>query len=229
MNSHTKKEFLSYLDKLHKNTDYPKIRDSKVRQDILSRLEKACDIVDLSFAELLNGLDFKPNDLTIEALESFLAQLRAIFWLRDFGFSEIAPLKAKKKTEQADFKSKYKNRNSTIEVFCLTQKHGQQRDPHLGVFVNFDPNFKGSKFGRDFMTVAQRKKEQLDSSPADIKVLLCVVNSEPMVALNTKEDFDRHAKLLYGKLSWGRGYYIGILTDAKPNGISSDTIFPKLG
>ena len=101
------------------------------------------------------------------------------------------------------------------------------KDHSLNVYKNFDPQFNGSKLGRDFASKAKNKKEQLDSSSADMKILLCVVNSQPMIALNTKEEWDGHARLLCENLSWGSGYYVGILTGVKPNGVSSDTIFSK--
>lgn len=226
--STSKDELMSYLNKLFDKTKDNRLADDKVGSRIVEMMSEACEITKLSFSNLLQRLDFRPNNLSIEALESFLAELRSIFWLRDFGFVSIEPLQAMKKSVRPDFTAKYGNRTCCIEVFCLTQTHGQRKDSKLGVYVNFDPQFIGSKFGRDFTTAAQEKKNQLDSVSADIKVLLCVVNSESMVALNTREKWDQHAKLLYENLSWKKNYYIGILTGAKPNGISSDAIFPKL-
>ncbi len=223
MNEFSEDKLIKYLDDVHRITLDSRLINESVRSDILKRVKDACEITNLSFSDLLERLDFRPNDLSIETLESFLAELRSIFWLRDLDFSEIAPLKAKKRTVHPDFKAKHKNKTCVVEVFCLTQKYGQQRDPDFGVFVNLDPNFDGSKFGRDFMTVAQRKKTQLDSNKADVKVLLCVVNSDPVVALNTKNDFDKHAKFLYEKLGWGNGYYVGILT-----GEDSGIVYPKI-
>lgn len=221
MNEFSEDKLKEYLMNVRKATLDERLNDSAI-DNILKRVRGGSEITGLSFSELLQKLDFKKNDLSIEALESFLAELRAIFWLRDLNFSEITPLKAKKKTARPDFTAMCGSKIAAIEVFCLTQKHGQQRDDSLGVFKNFDPQFQGSKFGRDFMTVAQQKKGQLDSVSANIKVLLCVVNSESMVALNTEENWKKHAKLLYEKLSWGRGYYIGILAG------SDATIYPKL-
>ena len=218
----------SYLDKLYKVTNDDRLVDKKVRLKIWNKLQKASKITGLSLSELLARIRFKQNDLRIEAMESFLAELRAIFWLRNFGFSKITLIKAKKKTKYPDFEAQFGEKKCAIEVFCLTEKHGQKPDPDLGVYVNFNPQWEGSKFGRDFIASAQRKKEQLDSVNTDIKVLLCVVNSEIMVNANTKEGWEKNAKFLYEKLSWGRGYYIGILTGASVNGKLTDIIYPKL-
>ncbi|MDP3769806.1 MAG: hypothetical protein U1A25_02040 [Candidatus Sungbacteria bacterium] len=218
----TKKDVLMYLDKIYKKTQDQRLNDEKVRSQILSKINEACQITNLSFSNILQRLDFKPNDLTIEALESFLAELRSIFWLQDFGFTNIVPLQAKKNSQQPDFTAKHQDKTCAVEVFCLTQAHEQQRDSALNVYVNFDPQFEGSKFGRDFMSKAGQKKTQLDFSNADIRVLLCVINSSPAVALNAEADMNKHAKFLREKLGWGVGYYIGVLAG------EDSAIYPKL-
>lgn len=207
----TEKDMLLYLDKIYGKTQDQRLNDERVRSQILDKINKARQIVNLSFSDILKQLDFKPDNPTIEALESFLAELRSIFWLQDFGFMKIKPLQARKKSSQPDFTAKHGNKTCAIEVFCLTQAHEQQRDPTLNVYVNFDPQFNGSKLGRDFMSVTDNKKKQLDAIVADIKILLCVINSSPVVALNTNDDMIRHAEFLCKKLGWGVGYYVGIL------------------
>lgn len=220
--------FLSYLDTIHRKTNDSRLIDSAVRSKILNLMEDACKITSLSFSDLLQKIDHKPNDITIEALEAFLAELRAIFWLNDFGFTNIKPLKARKNSQQPDFTAKYQNKMVVAEVFCTTEAHEQQKDPYLNVYTNFDPGFEGSKFERDFITKANSKKKQLDSIDSKIKILLCVVNSQPMVSLNTKTNWEKHVKLLYAKLDWGNNYHIGIVTGANVNGISSNIIYPKI-
>lgn len=217
-----------YLDNLYLKTKDARLAGPEVKVRILKQINDAREIADLSFSDLLQRLDFKPNDLTIEALEAFLAELRSIFWLRDFGFTDITPLQARNASAQPDFTAKYGGKICAVEVFCLTQVHEQQKDPTLNVYVNFDPGFNGSKFGRDFRNKAQQKKVQLDSCVADIKILLCVVNSTPMISLNTKDEFNSHLELLHKQLNWGDGYYFGLLTGVYVNGIASNAIFPKL-
>jgi len=221
---YTNNDVLSYLSELYKETKDTTLAD---QTEIIKLIKKGSIITNLSVSDLLAGLDFKPKDLTIEALEAFRAELRSIFWLKDFGFIDIQPLQAGKKSSP-DFTAKYKNNTCAIEVFCLTQAHGQQKDSSLGVYKNFDPQFEGSKFGRDFISKAADKKKQLESSNAEIKVLLCVINSDSIIRLNTSEEMQSHAKFLYNQLNWENGYYVGILTGAVSNGIPSDTIYPKI-
>jgi hypothetical protein len=222
-----KNDLLAYLDNLYLKTKDVRLANSKIRSDILEKMNKACKICSLSFSDLLQKLDFKPKDLTIEALEAFLAELRSIFWLRDFGFSDIAPFQAGK-FPQPDFIAKFIDKTCAIEVFCLTEAHEQQKDSELGVYKNFDPQFDDSKFGRDFISKANNdKKKQLDSTKADLKILLCVINSTPIVALNTKENFSSHMELLFNKLNWGNTYYLGFLA-GETNGVLCNTIYPKL-
>jgi len=217
-----------YLNNLFNKTRDNRLTDKKVRTKIIELIKKGSEITNLTVPNLLLRLDLKLNDLTIEALEAFLAELRSIFWLQDFKFTDIQPLSAGKKVAP-DFTAKYKNNTCAIEVFCLTQTHGQQKDKNLNVYVNFDPNFNGSKFGRDFISKATCKKKQLDSNNATMKILLCVINSDPIIRLNTAEEIDNHAKFLYNQLNWGNSYYVGILTGVEEvNGKTSDTIYPKI-
>jgi hypothetical protein len=219
------KEVEDYLNNLFKKTSYNRLADNKVRTKIIGLIKKGSEITNLTVSDLLLKLDFKPNDLTIETLEGFLAELRSIFWLQSFKFTDIQPLSADKKPAP-DFIAKYKNNICAIEVFCLTQTHEQQKDSTLNCYVNFDPQFNGSKFGRDFMSKAIDKKKQLDSNNAKMKILLCIINSNPIISLNTAEEIDKHAEFLYNQLNWGNNYYVGILTGAEVNGKPSDIIYP---
>ena len=221
--NYTKENFLTYLENLYKITNDNRLVNQKTRTDIIELVENGCKITNLPVSDLLLKLDFKPKDLTIEALEAFLAELRSIFWLRNFGFTAIQPLQAKKKLICPDFTAKYKDKTCAIETFCLTQAHGQQKDLLLGVYKNSDPQFEGSKFGRDFMSKAENKKKQLDSCNVKIKVLLCVINSESVSFLNTSQKIQNHAKFLYDQLNWGDDYYAGLITI---NG--DDAIYPKI-
>lgn len=217
----------NYLDNIDKKSADQRLVDPKVREKIKGLLDEASKITNLSIPDLLSRLDFKPKDQTFEALESFLAELRSIFWLRDFGFTKIVPLKATT-TAQPDFTAEYSSQSCSVEVFCLTETHEQEKDQSLNVYVNFDPNFNGSKFGRDFMSKALAKKKQLDSVDAKIKVLLCVINSNPIIRLNTAQEMQSHAELLHSQLNWGNNYFVGLLTGIEANGIKSDVIYPAL-
>ncbi len=197
------------------NSDIPKIT-----ADISQQISEACNITQLSLHDLLVGLDFKPEDKTIEALEGFIAELRAIFWLNNFGFSEIQPLPAQKKTSRPDFIMKHGNKNCATEVFCLTGTHEQKKNHVLNVHVNFDPQFEGSKFGRDFLSKANKKKLQLDSGNYDLKILLCTANGIINV-FNKSDDWEKHVKFLHEKLSWGEEYYTGVCTS------SGNFVYPK--
>ena len=218
----------NYIKEIYRKTKDQRLEDPKVYINIQEKLIKASKITNLPMPKLLFGLDFKHNDKTIEALESFLAELRSIFWLNDFGFINITPLGATKKP-QPDFTAKYSKKSCAVEVFCLTQIHEQQKDKELNVYVNFDPELEGSKCGRDFISKAIEKKVQLDAiNDAKIKVLLCVINSSSIINLNDIEDMQSHAQFLYNKLNWGNSYFVGLLTGASVNGKNTDVIYPRL-
>jgi len=220
--NYTKEDALIYLDDLYKETNDDSLVDQEKRTKILELIENGCKITNLSVANLLSRLDFKPKDLTIEALEAFLAELRSIFWLRDNGFTKIVPHKAGKFVK-SDFTANYKNKECVIEVFCLTQAHEQQKDLLLEIYKNFDPQYTGSKFGRDFISKANNKRKQLDSSNVKIKILLCVINYRCVNALNSDKEMQNHAKYLCNQLNWGDGYYVGLI-----NKNGSGVIYPKI-
>jgi len=217
-----------YLDNLFDKTGDVRCTNPIIRRLIIDGISQTSKIIGMFSQDLLKGLDFKPKDLTIEAFEAFLAELRSIFWLRNFGFANIKPLAMSKK-KQPDFTAKYGNKMCAIEVFCLTQKHEQQKDPVLGVYKNFDPNFNDSKFGCDFISKANEKKKQLDSSQDFImKILLCVINSRSIINLNTSKEMKQHAKFLLNQLKWEGNYYIGFLTGVEVNGDMTDVVYPRL-
>ncbi|MBF0556177.1 MAG: hypothetical protein HQK96_16780, partial [Nitrospirae bacterium] len=84
--------------------------------------------------------------------------------------------------------------------------------------------------GRDYIEKANKKKKQLDAVDAEIKIILCVINSTPMIGLNTAIHMDKHAEYLYNELNWGPNYYVGLLTDYYDYiaNRTQDTIFPEL-
>jgi len=230
VNNFQTKDLFSYMDNIYKKENLPWLLDKKVRKAMNKLINKASKITNLEQSELLSQIDFKPNDLTIEALEGLLAILRAILWLEDFNFTNIEPIKKIDIKQTPDFSAFYKpNIKCAVEVFCLTNKYEQQKDSCLDVYVNADPEFDGSKFYKDFIAKAHSKKKQLDSvESVEKKILLCVVNPTPLVNLNDISDWNKHAQFLYEKLKWGNNYHIGFLTGALINGKLCDVIYPKL-
>ncbi len=222
-NSYTVEHVENYLDLLYKKTSDERLAKSEIKTSILEKIKEASKITNLGVDELLNGLDFKPNDLTIESLESFIAELRAIFWLRNFKFINILPIQATNKGKQADFIATYKNKTYAVEVFCLTKANEQKKDSKLGVYINFN-----AKFICDFIN-KENKKLQLDAmSNVDRKLLLCVANSSPVIALNTADDFKSLIKQIYKSLDWGSPYFIGLLTGFQSADGLDDIIYPSL-
>jgi len=115
-----------YLQAVYLKTKDTRLEHPNVEVVISEQLRDACIITSLGMNELLTALDFKPNDLTIEALESFLAELRSIFWLNMQGFVNIRPQQARKE-RYPDFLAALNGKDSAIETFCLTQVHGQKK------------------------------------------------------------------------------------------------------
>ncbi len=212
-----------YLKNTHEKINDSRLIDENIVKNIQSRIIKASKIVGLSLDDLIKNLDFQKNNTTIEKVEAFLAELRAIFWLNNLGFSQIKPLNGNSLHKNPDFEAIYKNKKAVIEVYCLTEKHEQKRDKTLNCYVN-----SGSNFLAKYKVSASNKKSQLDSIKSDIKIFLCVINSRPVSRLNTKNDLQNYLKQITTELSWGKSYYFGILTGLESSGILDDTIYPLL-
>lgn len=198
----------------------------EVVSDIIKKCERAMTLLDLSFSELLAGLDYQQNNYQVDRLEALLAELRSIFWLDLFGFSEIELLTKKKKVRNPDFSARYHGRSAAIEVFCLTQTHQQAKDPQLGVWVNFSDKLEKA-FSEN---INNRKKSQLSSYKSELKVMLCVVNSEPIKYLNRQEDFISLLKSLHDRHNMQNSYKLGVVTGLVnlATGKTDDCIYPPI-
>lgn len=223
---YTEEDIKRYLDFC--NEEHPEVFRGEyfnIKEKVLEMLKEASKITALSLHGLLMGLDFAPTDKSVEKLESLLAELRSVFWLRNFMFSKIVPIRKYKKQRKADIFAQYQSRSVAIEVFCLTETHEQREDPEIGGFIDCN-----SKFTEDFIVKANKKKAQLDEGKKDIEILLCVVNSFPIKTLKVKSNFVSFLEDVHKELNWGKSYYVGILT-GMVDGFSKlpdDCIYPDL-
>jgi hypothetical protein len=180
----------------------------KIKNDIIRHVAEACKITNLSRNDLLEGLDLDGRDLSKEKIESFLAELRAIFLLDNFKFNNILPLKQKKNQKNPDFEAEYIGKRVVVEVFCLTATHGQEKDRRLNCYINFNDRWQ-----KAFIEKAEKKKDQLDvKNDVSMKILVCVINSRPVKALNGYDDFVNMLEIISRSLTWGKSYYLGICT-----------------
>ncbi len=214
----TKEDIKNYLKKFEKSTD------NSIQVQILEFFDKASCITKLSFSDLVKSLDFAPNDDKIEKLESFLAELRSIFFLNNFGFSNIEPISAGQ-TKQPDFAAYYKNKSSTIEIFSFTEIGSEIPDLPNNTYLLND-----RKLISCFVCKAMSKKAQLDAICSENKQLICVINDLPYSNLFSRNEYEQFLKEISKILNWGDNYYFGILTgktDAFTD-LSDDIIYPNL-
>ena len=219
MKTYTKSDLKTYIKSMHnKRPSLFRGDFISIETDILSKVTNAQQITSLNLDTLLNGLDFAPNNLETSNFEAFLAELRTIYWLSDLGFTNIYPIKAKKKISQPDFIAKYKNHNAIIDAYCMTFTNQQKPDPVLNVFINSHDKLLQtikSKFNEE-------KKPQLNILTSQIEIFLCVINSEPIKNTNDTYDFKNYLEQVYNDLSLELPYYLGICTG------TDDCIYPSL-
>jgi hypothetical protein len=217
------KKFIDYLDKLHAkhNDDWSKeLLEQDFRNSMEGRFNRACASCQFTCNQLLKGLDFKPNDLRKEALESFIAELRTISWLGDLQMQNIKPIPAQQNRSFADFYCEFMGIRYIVETFCSVQSSYRYSD-HMRQSANLE---------KYFIKRAQEKKIQLESTANEFgcqnKIIVLVLNSYPALALTTKNDYGQLLENICKKLNWGNNYWFGLITGMSSLQGNDDSIYP---
>lgn len=205
-------DFISWLDK------FEVTKSNVVRSRILNLFEKVKNITNLSSEQILQGIDFDPNDKKREKLESLLSELRAVAFLHNEGFNNIILQPKRDKQKNFDISAVFNDKIFAIEVACLTEEHSRKKESGINAYKIDD-----SKFIRDLSEKAKIKKLQLDVVNDDcVKMLIFVINRAPELPLYNYDDYKRVLQVLNTNLGWGNGYYLGLI-----NG-SEDLVYPKI-
>jgi len=203
----------SYMKKFDCNDDQIK--------KTLEMFKGAEEITGLAFDDILDGIDFKPNDYKKESLEAFLAELRVIFFLNNIDGKEIIPIASNNKDKSPDFSFSINKAKFIAEVFCATAEKSESKDEHVGAYI-----LPYGKFVEYYCYIAEKKKEQLDAITDVKKFLICVLNDFPYSRLYCRKDYENFLKEIVEKLNWGSDYYFSIVTGLKSNGEDDDIIYP---
>jgi hypothetical protein len=211
-------KLIAYLKDLQKKFDGKEWAQRIIKPSCLKAIEglfnKACTITGCFPHELLNGIDFNKNDLTKEKLESLLAELRTIIWINSLGMRKIRPL-SQKQNRFVDLIAEHKNVNCGIEVFCAPEDYNR-----------YPGHTKKSCDLVDyFVKKGVEKKQQLDNSGCDLKLLVLVLNASPAIQLMNRDEYIELLTSVENLLGWGDKYHFAIISCG---GIDNDVIYPAL-
>lgn len=183
--------------------------------DLNQRFQKACKVTCRNLNQLTKDLDFSPNDTAKGRIDSFLAEVRALFYLSEQKFSDIQPLSRKRKGKQCDFIAKMGSRTFAVEVFHWPEWSGE---PELDNLVHDLCN----RFGN--------KKSQLDISlnphKCEYGLLICVLDRFAKNIKTSRNRFEDALCKVTHYLKWGNQYRFAIVTGYVTNGIPEDTVYP---
>lgn len=199
-----------------------KVRD-KEKAAILDLIQNVKGVTQQSIEEILEGVDFRSQEKSIEKLEAILAELRTVIFLNNSNFVDIKLYSGKKKRKNPDISARWKSQQFTTEVACLTKKNSRDKIPGLDIYSIDD-----KKLLNTLESIAKNKKEQLDITKDEKKLLTFVVNRSPDLELHTLEDYKDILKNLVEKLKWGAIYHFAIVTGSEINGRQCDLIYPNL-
>jgi hypothetical protein len=164
---------------------------------------RAAEILDASPEEVVQATDWSPNDLDPNRFDAMLAELRAVVFLDDEGFSSNRLLPSMRE-KKADGTATRGDNKYAIEVACCTTfKH----PPYLAPFIT-------SKY--------EQKKDQLRAT-AEVEhchgsVLVLVFVDLSQTALVTREDYlDRGIKPAWCKLRLPTNTHLGVVAHPSDN------------
>ncbi len=191
-------------------------------RDVDQRFKRASKILHLPPPKIAKEFHLDPNNVTGNYLDSFFAELRAVFFLQNAGLSDITHLRRTAKPS-ADLVAQHGSIRYAVEVFYSSSDNYKW------------PNHKSRRpdLIRYLVDTARRKRIQVDESMKEHAcqkgILPLVLDSYPARALLRRSDFAHVLDQVYRELAWGVNYLFGIITgmDSVQEG-PDDVLFPAL-
>ena len=188
--------FWPYYAKLcSTNTRHPLLRATQIygEQSILDNIDKLFRITlrntGLEKKELFSDLSFDRNNLDDDHLQSIFGVMRAINILSGIGFSNLRPLRPKKRKRESDLVGEKNGEKYAIEVFRSNERAYRFPDHHR--YPNSLQRYIAKRYLRD-------KRLQLESTMRTYKcqkaLLAVVMDSQPAKALVAGSDWNVVAK-----------------------------------
>jgi hypothetical protein len=193
----------------------------KIIENIVAIISMARQVCKLDPEELFKKLDFNPNDMRSNRINSLFAELRVINRLHEWNFIDINPLESIK-VKRADIICQYAGIKCAVEVFCSPQN--KYRYPNHSIRSMDLTDYYESR--------ALKKRKQLENTALEFncsdKILCLVFDSLAGQATLVRSDFSRFAKTVYNNLNWPSSFHIMIMTSKISHEGSDDVIFPPI-
>jgi hypothetical protein len=170
----------------------------------------------LSSEELFINTDIGLKDLSPERIESSLAEIRAINFLYHKDFKNIKLLKSSKK-RKADLTASKSTNNYAIEVTTSIQT-AHKRKCSEWILTKLNDDGKLLQLEETANTLVNSRK-----------MLICVINTEEIIALNTYSSFLSIAKTVWEQSGKIKDFHVCIITGMRAEGHKlDDCIYPDL-
>ncbi len=162
---------------------------------------------------LIKRTGLTEKDQEPDRFSSAFAELRVVNHLSDLGFVEINFPPEESNRKNADIFASLHFRRYQIEV--LNKSHSNkifQADQSLNVW-----DLDYSLLARKLICAVRAKKSQIDESAkdsgVDVSVVVCVLDSEDVIAMSPPEKFETLVKEVAIELNWGENFHFGILAN----------------
>jgi len=199
-------KFLKYVSKFGYN--------ASVVSGVRSLVGKVSIVTSQDIDEVLISSDFRESEFSKEKLESIIAELRSVMFLKNNNFQNIKLIRGSK-TKSCDIYAENGHEKFDVEVTCLTATHSRGKN---GLSYVFDDD----KFLREFTDRINSKLNQLNAGISNHKMLVFVVNRYPEIALTNGQEYEKLIRVAYEQSSLASKYYLGLVTG------DFDFIYPNL-
>lgn len=215
--------FVNYCKEAFRTQD----NSSPLNKAFLNHPEETCVVLDNMFQsasnatglkpeELFDKTDIKLKDLSPERIESSIGEIRAINFLFQEEFRKITLLKSNKK-RKADLTAVKGRYNYAVEVTTSIQS-AQNRICSEWILTKLIDDGKLLQLEETAKTLGNSKK-----------MLICVMNTIEVVALNTHSSFLSISKTVWERSGKIKDFHVCIITGLGAEGYESDDcVYPNL-
>jgi len=191
----------------------------RVAEGLDKMFAKASKITRLESADLLRSTDFKWRDLDPTRIESALAEIRAIFFLDEQGFSDINPLRSRGRKEADLIAARHKTKYA-IEV----------ADSYYYAAKRFSSEQIANWIISRYQDEEKYKQLEATSrrSNCQRQVFIAIIDTRRTVALQVHENFLNAAIIAWEGIGMNANLHVCVVTGREALGYGKDdAIYPE--